>query len=137
MKLNIKKIKVKNRIRKDNGNIKILMQSLDENGLINPVVVNQKNELLSGYRRLLAAKKLGWNEIEVKVVETTDELDKINIELEENIARKDFTPDELQQGLNKRSELLKLKNMSPFKRFFYIIFKKILDFINKIFKFEL
>ncbi len=136
MKIPIRKIKVKNRIRKDLGNIKLLMESMDKNGLINPVVVNQKYELLSGYRRIIAAKRLGWTEIEARIINTVDELDKINIELEENIARKDFSPEELQHGLNIRAELLKLKNMSPIKRFFYKIFRKLLDFINKIFKFE-
>lgn len=136
MKILIKKIKVRNRIRKDLGNIKLLMESMEKNGLINPVIVNQKYELLSGYRRLIAAKRLGWSEIEARIINTMDELDKINIELEENIARKDFTPEELQQGLNMRAELLKLKNMSPVKRFFYKLFRKILDFVNKIFKFE-
>ena len=98
--------------------------------------MNQKYELLSGYRRLIAAKKLGWREIEARIINTVEDLDRLNIELEENIVRKDFMPEELQYGLNMRSELIKLKNMSPFKRFFYKLLKKFLEFINKIFRFE-
>lgn len=114
----------------------MLVFSMEKNGLINPIVLNQKNELLSGYRRLQAAKKLGWKEIEAKILKTRDDLQKLNIELDENIARKDFTPDELHRGLSKKQELEKIKNMSPLKRFFYTLFKKIIHFINRLFKFE-
>ena len=78
MNLEISKIKLKKRIRKDTGDMKSLMDSLVKYGLINPVVVNSKYELLAGRRRLLAAKKLKWKTIDVKIVEATDKLDKLN-----------------------------------------------------------
>ncbi len=132
MKVKINSIKVKKRIRKDIGDINSLMQSMKKYGLINPIVINKDYELLSGYRRLYAAKRLGWKEIEVKIVDANTELEKINIEIEENIARKDFTPQELKEGLTRRDELIKLSSMSPFKRFFYKIFKFIRDIIYKL-----
>lgn len=138
MEIQISKIKIKKRVRKEIGNLKPLMESLERNGLLNPIIINEKNELLSGYRRLMAAKRLGWNTIEVKVIKTSnDNLKKLEIELDENLLRKDFTPEEINEGLSLKKELLKLKNMSPFQRFFYKIFKKIIDFIKKLFKFNL
>ena len=128
MKVKINSIKVKKRIRKDIGDINSLMQSMKKYGLINPIVINKDYELLSGYRRLYAAKRLGWKEIEVKIVDANTELEKINIEIEENIARKDFTPQELKEGLTRRDELIKLSRMPPFKQFFYKIFKFIVAY---------
>jgi ParB family chromosome partitioning protein len=136
MEVPISKIKVKKRIRKELGNIKSLMESMNKNGLINPIVLNDKYELLAGYRRLIAAKRLGWSKIEAKVIKTTDELNKLEIELDENLIRKEFTPEEVANGINLKKELIKIKNMTPLQRFFYKLFKKVLDFIKKIFKFD-
>ena len=136
MNLEISKIKLKRRIRKDTGDIKSLMDSLVKYGLINPVVVNSKYELLAGRRRLLAAKKLKWKTIDVKIVEATDKLDKLNIEMEENTSRKDFTPDELEKGLKLKAELERIKKMPLFARILYRIFRWILDFFSRIFKLE-
>ena len=113
-----------------------LSKSIEENGLINPIIINENYELLAGYRRLRAVKKLGWKDIEVKMVHTNDELDKLNIELEENLLRKDFTPLELQKGLNLKNELIKIKGMSPIKRFFYKLFKSITSFFYRLLKIE-
>ncbi len=136
MRVLISKIKVKKRIRKELGNLTELSKSIEENGLINPIIINENYELLAGYRRLRAVKKLGWKDIEVKMVHTNDELDKLNIELEENLLRKDFTPLELQKGLNLKNELIKIKGMSPIKRFFYKLFKSITSFFYRLLKIE-
>lgn len=45
-----------------------LIKSIERVGLIYPVAVNQKNELIDGHRRLAAAEKLGWEEIPVLIV---------------------------------------------------------------------
>uniref|UniRef100_UPI00164242F3 ParB N-terminal domain-containing protein n=1 Tax=Bacillus thuringiensis TaxID=1428 RepID=UPI00164242F3 len=56
MLIDIKKIKVSDRIRKEFGNIEELANDIKENGLINPPVVTPDHELIAGERRLRACK---------------------------------------------------------------------------------
>ena len=66
MKLRISEIKIGQRFRKDLGDIDSLAESIKEIGLLHPPVVNERNELVAGYRRLEACKLLGWREIPVR-----------------------------------------------------------------------
>lgn len=100
MLVDIEKIKVKERARKDFGNLKELADDIKENGLINPPVVNRDFELLAGERRLRACKVLGWKQIVVNVMDTRDLEHELNIELSENEERLGFTKSE-------RAELIK------------------------------
>lgn len=133
MEVAINKIKLKKRIRKDQGNMDSLINSIKKHGLINPLAINSKYELLAGYRRLMAAKKLKWRTIEVKLINVSNKLERLNIELEENITRKDFTQYEMEKGISMKTELLKIKNMHWFVRFLYKLYKAIAEFFYKIF----
>lgn len=68
-----------------------LKDSLYRYGLIQPVVLNQSGELVAGGRRLRAATELGWTEIAVFYKETMTEDERLELELEENVRRKDTT----------------------------------------------
>ena len=63
----IDEIIVGERVRRDMGDIEALAASIDEIGLLNPIVVTPDGRLLCGERRLLAAKLLGWKEIPVTI----------------------------------------------------------------------
>lgn len=84
-------ILVEDRQRKDLGDVQALANSIRENGLIQPVVVNQANRLIAGGRRLAACTLLGWAQIPVVYRETLGERELTILELEENIRRKDMT----------------------------------------------
>jgi len=61
LEIQISKIKVEERIRKDPKDIDELAQSIKEDGLLCPIIVRKINEhykLLAGWRRLEAHKKL-------------------------------------------------------------------------------
>jgi ParB family chromosome partitioning protein len=62
-------IKVGKRIREDMGDIQSLAESIEDLGLLHPVLVTPEGFLLSGERRLRAAKLLGWADIPVSIVE--------------------------------------------------------------------
>ena len=94
MLIDINKIVVGDRIRKDFGDIEELAEDIKENGLINPPVVNKSYELLAGERRLRACKSLGWPQIEVRMMDTRDAEHELNIEISENDVRKGFTKSE-------------------------------------------
>lgn len=90
MKLN--DIRIGNRFRKDIGNLESLKNSIREIGLLHPLVVSEKNELIAGYRRLKALQELGYEESSVTVVNLED---LAKGEVQENLVRKDFTVSEM------------------------------------------
>jgi len=57
----------------DLSNIEDLLTSIREVGLLTPVVVNQQYQLISGHRRIEAVRRLGWDEVDVEVIETASE----------------------------------------------------------------
>ena len=98
MLIDIDKIKVENRIRKDFGNITELAEDIKQNGLINPPVVIAESDgtftLLAGERRLRAMRSLGYKQAEVRAWGSLTDEQKLNIEISENEVRKDFSKSE-------------------------------------------
>jgi len=95
------------RIRTDIGDLKSLEESIGKVGLINPLIIDENESLVAGYRRLQACKNLGFQEVEVVVVDFNgDPLKKLDIEVAENFFRKDFTPEEILATEVKRREIL-------------------------------
>ena len=96
MQVPIDSIIVEERFRKDFGPIEELASSIAENGLITPIAVETMPggvyRLLAGERRLRACKFLNLETIAVRVYdEGLSELRQRQIELEENIQRKDMS----------------------------------------------
>lgn len=92
MLIEIEKIKIKDRIRKDFGNIQELADDIRDNGLINPPVITPDTyELITGERRIRAMKLLGYKQIEVRPIAVKDAEHQLNLEISENEARKDFS----------------------------------------------
>ena len=89
--LPIKTIKVKDRARSELGDLSELVSSIKDKGLIQPITVDAKYNLLAGGRRLQACKDLGHKVISAIVRKVGDEIDRLEIELFENIHRLDFT----------------------------------------------
>ena len=94
MLIDIEKVKVGDRIRKDMGDLKELSDDIAKNGLINPPVVTPDFELIAGERRLEAMKKLGYKQVEVRIMKVEDAEHKLNLEINENENRKDFNKSE-------------------------------------------
>lgn len=114
MLINIDDIKIKRRVRKDLGDLENLKDSLRRYGLLSPITINSKNELVAGQRRLESAKQLGWTTINANVIDVEDKIGQLEMELEENTQRLPFTDEELLAGYN---ALEKLKNPPLHMRF--------------------
>jgi ParB family chromosome partitioning protein len=127
MKIPINEVIVKNRIRRELGDIEALAESFRRYGQISPIVVNKKNVLIAGGRRLEAAKLLGWESISAVVLDSNDKLELLELEVEENKFRKDFNEEETADALNK---IEKLKHPNIFIR----IWNAIVGFFKKIFR---
>lgn len=93
--LKISEIHIGDRVRKDVGDIKPLAQSLQEIGLLHPIVIDGHKSLIAGVRRMAAAKYLGWKEVPVRMVKSLNEaVLALKAERDENTCRKDFLPTE-------------------------------------------
>ena len=131
MLVQIKDIKIKKRVRKDLGNLEDLKDSMKIYGLMNPITLNSKYELIAGERRLQSAIQLGWTSINANIVDNLTEVEQLEMEIEENNQRKEFTDAELMEGYKR---LPRLRNPNFFYRiylFFKHLFEKIVNFFRK------
>ena len=88
-------IVVGERHRRDPGDLTPLMDSLKRVGLLQPVTITPDGYLICGYRRLEAAKKLGWHTLRVWVRSgISDELTRLLAERDENTTHKPLAADE-------------------------------------------
>jgi ParB family chromosome partitioning protein len=88
-------IVVGERHRRDAGDLTPLMDSMKRVGLLQPVTITPDGYLICGYRRLEAAKRLGWNTLRVWVRSgISDELTRLLAERDENTTHKPLAADE-------------------------------------------
>lgn len=133
MKMKISEIKISQRVRIDDGDIQRLAESIERLGLINPITVTADKKLLAGYRRLQAVKLLGWDEVECTILNPATEIEKLRIEAEENITRKDFTDEEIRRYFEKK-RYLEAKGFEKLILWLKRIIKKIWGVIKKLFR---
>lgn len=128
MQIKIDEIIVPKRVRCELGDLTSLAKSMDKHGQLNPITITAKRELIAGQRRLEAAKLLGWETITVNVVNNLSNLQRLEIEIDENQYRKPFTEEELSKAYK---QLEKIQNPSfwsklkeVFTRFFKWLFRR-------------
>lgn len=134
MLVSIKDIKVKRRVRKDLGSLEDLKNSLRRYGLLNPITLNSKYELVAGERRLEAAKAIGWTSINANILDNLSELSQLEMEIEENNQRKEFTDEELLEGYKR---LERLRNPNFFQRIWNAIkafFARVVRALKSLFR---
>jgi ParB family chromosome partitioning protein len=91
--MKINEIIIENRIRKDMGDIEALKNSIREVGLLHLIVINEKNQLICGKRRLEALRQLGVTDLKEGLHYRIFNIeDCLRGEFEENFCRKDFSP---------------------------------------------
>ena len=128
MLVEISQIKTNKRVRKNLGDLEPLKDSLKRYGLLNPITLTKDYYLIAGQRRLESARQLGWTTIDAVMVDTKDSVTLLEMELEENTQRNNFTEFELLEGY-KQLERLKnpgfwLRIWNAIKAFFKRIFRK-------------
>ncbi len=90
----------------DEKELQNLTQSIKENGIIQPLIVNNRNndgsyELIAGERRLRASKLAGLPTVPVVLYEVTDEDSLLELALVENLQRQDLNPVEEAEAYQK------------------------------------
>ncbi len=95
MTVPIAEIKIGKRCRRDLGDIEGLAKSIEELGLLHPIVLAPDNTLIVGLRRVEACRSLGWEAIPATVASSLDGFDRLlKAQCEENTCRKALTPEE-------------------------------------------
>lgn len=91
----IRDIKIGDRIREDLGDLNGLQLSIEINGLLQPIIVQQGDnsgyELIDGERRIQVYKRMGNPSIPCQLFEYLDDLRKAEIEMELCVKRKGLT----------------------------------------------
>jgi len=119
--ISIDAVRVVDRVREDYGDIDALAASLKSCGQHMPIIVDEKYRLLAGGRRLQAAKRLGWTTINARVMDGLSPLQKLDIEVQENLMRKDFTEAEINKSIEMKKRLMR----RPW-------YKRLLEFLAEI-----
>lgn len=105
-KIDISKIKREvTNSREDLGDLEGLMESMGSTGQQTPIGVLSEGHysytLVYGFRRLAAAKALGWESITARVYSFLNETAQLELNLQENVARKDLSPIEEARALKR------------------------------------
>ena len=88
MKISVSKLPhhPKNRDIYTLSNIDDLVQSIGDLGLLSPIVIDKKNQVISGNRRLAAIRELGWKKVDVEIADVSEE-DAVGILIHHNKQR--------------------------------------------------
>ena len=96
-----------------------LMESISEVGLLQPLTIDTRNQVISGNRRFESIKRLGWNEVEVIVREVKEEeeelllihFNKQRIKSFKELINEYLTLDRIyRKGQGKRTDLTSVKS---------------------------
>lgn len=120
--MNILDVYIKDRVREDMGDIDEMVNDFLENGQITAITVRPATPeekasgvkepwvLVAGGRRMAAAMRLGWMEIEAFAREEMDQIKHRELELNENLKRKDMTPQEIARAKEEIFALRRLRD---------------------------
>lgn len=93
----------------DEGSLKELADSIEENGIIQPLVVVSNSDgtygLIAGERRLRASKQIGLQTVPVVLREISGNDELLELALIENVQRKDLNPIEEAEAYEKLIEV--------------------------------
>ena len=91
MKISVDDVNVSERLRQlDNTKVDDLVESIKQVGLLQAIVVDTDNNLLAGNHRLQAIKNLGYEKIECKKVNLTEQKNRL-VEIDENLIHNDLS----------------------------------------------
>lgn len=112
----ISDIKIGTRVRPlDNSKVSELADSIIKIGLLNPITLDTRYNLLAGHHRLRALQVLGYSEVEVKVVDLNANK-RILASIEENLIRNELNLIEKSEHMVQRENLLKQMGLRATKR---------------------
>lgn len=100
----LSELKVKSSYLRTDTDIEKLKKSIETVGIIQPLVINENNELISGGRRYSALKELGIDEAPVHII-TQPELQQELMSIDENLVRLNLNKVEFEKCLSRGREI--------------------------------
>ena len=98
-----------------------LADSIDKQGLINPITVQKREDgkyvVVAGHRRFEAIKRLGWPHIECNIFDDLNEKEIILAQIAENCQRKNMSASELVDVFEDLKERFNMNQGAIAKRF--------------------
>ena len=98
-----------------------LADSIDKQGLINPITVQKREDgkyvVVAGHRRFEAIKRLGWPHVECNIFEDLNEKEIILAQIAENCQRKNMSASELVDVFEDLKERFNMNQGAIAKRF--------------------
>ncbi len=88
-----------------------LGQSIRDNGLLQPIIINEQNQIIAGHRRYLACQKMEIEEIETIILKNSEYSENQNpllLNILENIQRENLTDIEIALALKQLKDTLKI-----------------------------
>jgi len=82
-----------------------LIASIESRGLLNPIIIHGNGELVAGERRLRAHMKMKRTHIPARIFEGLSHIEKFEVELQENLARKQLTWQEEVRAIGQYHEM--------------------------------
>ncbi|WP_224795500.1 ParB N-terminal domain-containing protein [Pseudomonas fluorescens] len=103
--------------------VNAMSQSLRALGLINPITVRPTKvydgaiyvpgyQVVAGNHRVVAARALGWTEIEAFEIPDDDRLDHELREIDENLCRAELSPSQRSYAIKRRKEIWEMRNQT-------------------------
>lgn len=109
----ISEITVRFRLRTPSeSKISEIAESIGQIGLLNPITIDSRRNLIAGYHRLLAFKLLGKKSIPCVVKESKDDDFNELMEVDENLKRNELNHIEVAEHIVKREKLLERLGMT-------------------------
>jgi ParB family transcriptional regulator, chromosome partitioning protein len=103
-------IKISSAYLRVDTDVSTLIQSIKQIGLINPLTVNEANELIAGGRRYTALRALEFTDVPINRISLENALEHELISIDENLIRKPLSKIELETCLNRGREIYELLN---------------------------
>lgn len=98
---------IEGNVRHSQGSIESFAEKLRD-GLINPIVVVPEGDsyrVISGQRRVLAARHLGWSKIRAFVADSLDEAQQISLAVIDNVARERMSVPDIAEAIQRLQDL--------------------------------
>lgn len=104
IEVDVDSISVKSSIRSNLGDLSVLEQSIKKLGLLSPVIIDTRNNLISGSRRLQACRNAGITRVPALKVNASS-MDALNIQSDENLCRLGLSAEDLEKHIQTKKAL--------------------------------
>jgi ParB family chromosome partitioning protein len=105
--LDIEEIRPRTDLRLDSGDLSTLSSSIRKMGLLHPIVVDNRNTVISGRRRLEACRMAGVVRVPVlKLDVAADSMTALDIQSDENLCRLPLAPDDLENLIQRKKSAM-------------------------------